>query len=60
MTLFATLFAYVLGLPMGVLLTVTKAGGVAPAGNDVSSVSGSESKCAAQLGLIKNRLLNPK
>ena len=31
MTLCATLFAYVLGLPMGVLLTVTKAGGVAPA-----------------------------
>ena len=31
MTLFATLFAYVLGLPMGVLLTVTKRGGIAAA-----------------------------
>ena len=27
-------------------------GGVAPAGNDVSSVSGSESRCAAQLSLL--------
>lgn len=31
MTLVPTLFAYLLGLPMGVLLTVTKAGGVRPA-----------------------------
>ena len=31
MTLATTALAYVLGLPMGVLLTVTKAGGVAPA-----------------------------
>lgn len=31
MTLVPTLFAYVLGLPMGVLLTITKAGGIAPA-----------------------------
>lgn len=31
MTLCSTLFAYVLGLPMGVLLTVTKKGGIAQA-----------------------------
>ena len=31
MTVFATLFAYVLGLPMGVLLTVTQDNGIAPA-----------------------------
>lgn len=31
MTLVPTLFAYLLGLPMGVLLTVTKRGGVRPA-----------------------------
>ena len=31
MTLLPTLFAYLLGLPMGVLLTVTKSGGVRPA-----------------------------
>lgn len=31
MTLVPTLFAYVLGLPMGVLLTITKSGGIAEA-----------------------------
>ena len=31
MTLVPTLFAYVLGLPMGVLLTITKPGGIAEA-----------------------------
>lgn len=31
MTLVPTLFAYVLGLPMGVLLTITKPGSIAPA-----------------------------
>ena len=31
MTFFATLLAYVLGLAFGVLLTVTKPGGIAPA-----------------------------
>ena len=31
MTLVPTFFAYVLGLPMGVLLTITKAGGIAAA-----------------------------
>lgn len=31
MTLVSTLFAYVLGLPFGVLLTITKKGGIAPA-----------------------------